>query len=83
MDSDRYAVYERKYGDGEPVTDGDLAAAYRATAQLVAECGDEYLPLFTRLDDEVAARERACEARDRAVRVASLDLPPSGLNRRP
>jgi len=74
--------YRRRYADGENVSSSDLIAAYRAAAELVAEGGDAYLPLFERLDREVRAREEQKALREHALRIAKQDASssPGGSN---
>lgn len=70
--------YKRKYADAKTVSTEDLQTAYEAAAQLVAEHGDKYLPLFERLDNEV----QSCGDKDRTRRRA-LELAESAHSPKP
>ena len=61
--------YTRKYANGEPVSHEDLASAFEQAAQLVVEHGDEFLPLFERLDQELQQRNEQEAARERTKEV--------------
>jgi hypothetical protein len=68
--------YKRKYADAKAVASEDLRAAYETAAQLVAEQGDKYLPLFERLDAELQNRGEREQTRSRAIEVAKVARPP-------
>jgi hypothetical protein len=72
MDTSRQpTLYKRRYADNEEVSSEDLRTAYQVAAQLVASHGDEYLPLFERLDQEVQQRDEKETIKHRALAVAN------------
>jgi len=71
MNTDVGTRYTRKYGAGDEVSSEDLMTAYEAAARLVAAHGDDYLPLFERLDAELQSLEEKERARSRALEVAA------------
>ncbi len=63
--------YTRKYGDDDTdVAVEDLRTAYRVAARLVTDHGEQYLPLFERLDHEIQAHEKRQEMKARALQVS-------------
>jgi len=66
--------YKRKYADGEKVAFSDLRQAYQIAAQMVAEGGDEYIPLFERMDKEMEMRQDKRRIRAKALEVAKQDI---------
>mgnify|MGYP001314002769 CR=1 FL=1 len=62
-------IYKRKYTNGQAVSLDDLQTAYEVAAQLVVDHGDQYLPLFERLDQEVQLRQERDTLKDRALAV--------------
>ncbi len=76
-------TYKRKYADGEEVSFVDLREAYRTAAGLVADLGDDYLPVFQRLEQELQERQQKEAVKARALEVArkerqknTAELPP-------
>lgn len=63
--------YTRKYADGKPVSSADLESAYNQAAQLVVEHGEEFLPLFERMDEEMQSRETTRTQIEKAREVAA------------
>ncbi len=63
-------LYKRKYTDGDEVSFSDLQEAYRMAANLVAKGGDDYLPIFERLDKEMQERQYKETMKARALEVA-------------
>ncbi|MBL1148491.1 MAG: hypothetical protein HND56_00630 [Pseudomonadota bacterium] len=63
-------TYKRKYADGEEVSFVDLREAYRTAASLVADLGDNYLPVFQRLEQELQERQQKEAVKARALEVA-------------
>lgn len=63
-------IYKRKYADSAEVSHKDLLTAYRVAAQMVADHGDKYLPLFERLDNELQALKKKDRILNRALDVA-------------
>lgn len=64
-------LYKRKYATGGEVSPEDLRTAYEVAARLVGEHGDQYLPLFQRLDQEVQHQREKETLKNRALAVAS------------
>lgn len=63
-------TYKRKYADGAEVSFVDLREAYRTAAALVADLGDDYLPVFQRLEQELQERQQKEAVKARALEVA-------------
>jgi len=67
-------IYKRKYGDHDDVSFADLSAAYKVAASMVAKHGDEFLPMFERLDKEMQTRKNKDDIKARALEVAKRSL---------
>lgn len=70
MDETKQAGKRASRATAGTVSSGDLTTAYRIAANLVADHGDTYLPLFERLDLEITARDERRAILDRAAEVA-------------
>lgn len=66
MNTHVYQKYTRRYAHGESVGRGDLESAFREAAKLVVEQGDEFLPIFERLEQEVETADARESARAKA-----------------
>lgn len=75
MDPTTPTRYKRRYEDGASVSSEDLRAAYEVAAGLVAQYGEQYLPLFERLDLEIRNVRGKEEAKRRALLIARGKLP--------
>lgn len=64
-------LYRRKYkDDNKEVSIKDLRDAYHRAARMVADRGDQYLPLFERLEQEIKDRQNKDATKARAIEVA-------------
>lgn len=64
-------VYRRRYREPGEIAASDLQTAYQLAAGLVAEHGDQYLPLFERLDREMRAIAEKETTMRRALAIAN------------
>ena len=67
-------LYKRKYLDGDEVSLSDLRLAYKVAARLVARDGDQYLPLFERMDKEIKMRQHKEKIKAKALEVAKRTI---------
>lgn len=70
MNDETPTINTRRYETSTNVPAKDLTTAYRVAATLVVEHGDQYLPLFERLDREMTSRDEKRAIRDRAAEVS-------------
>jgi len=62
-------TYKRKYAAGDEIAFADLRRAYETAARLVTENGDQYLPVFERLDQAMQERQHKEHLKVRAEEV--------------
>ncbi len=62
-------TYKRKYAEGDGVSFADLRRAYETAARLVTENGDQYLPVFERLEHAMQEHQHKEHLKARAEEV--------------
>ena len=62
-------TYKRKYATGDEIAFADLRRAYETAARLVTENGDQYLPVFERLEQAMQERQHKEHLKVRAEEV--------------
>jgi|AntRauTorcE11897_2_1112592.scaffolds.fasta_scaffold08388_5 hypothetical protein len=68
-------LYKRKYKDDDEVSLRDLQTAYRRAAKMVVERGDQFLPVFDRIDKEIQEHKNREALKARAQKVAQRPRP--------
>ena len=75
-------TYKRKYAKGDKVSFADLRRAYETAARLVTENGEQYLPVFERLEHAMQEHQRKEHLITRAEEVVhkTKKRPPSSTS---